>query len=279
MSQTMSRHRTSISRLAGIALLLLPAAAMAQDKNQGWDFGFDDLHFGTALALEYSNGGYGTPRNTNVEIALPAISVESSGFKFTASLPYERISGRGLVIFDSVGNPVVINRRSGLPPDVRTGWGDLNLSASYTVPSVLLDGFDVKVSALTKVPTGSARRRLSTGEEDYGFSVDVSRKYGAWGPFVTFGYLVPGSPAAFVLYDTTSISAGTTLELTDTMVAAVSYDWDSASTPLVPASHELFGSLSWVGNNDITVTAYTTAGLSDGSPNIGGGLVLSYGFN
>lgn len=263
--------------------LLLPATApaLAQDKpaDKDWDWAFEDLHFIGTMGLSYSSGNYGTSRNTNVELAMPAISMETGDFKFTASLPYMRIAGRGLVVFDSVGNPIVINRNTAAPPDVRTGWGDLNLSASYTVPAAILAGFEVKVSGLTKLPTGPARRRLNTGEADFGASIDVSRRFGAWSPFLTVGYLVPGKPTVFKLYNTASVSAGSTLELSDNLVAMASYDWDSASTPLVPASHELFGSLSWVRDDKVTLSGYTTVGLSDGSPQIGIGVLVSYAFN
>lgn len=265
--------------LLPVLVFLLTAgttAAIAQDDS---DWPFEDLHLVGTLGASYSNGGYGTPRNTNVELALPALSAETGDFKFTASLPYMRISGRGLVIFDSVGNPIVINRHSNLPPDVRTGWGDLDLSASYTIPAAILADWEVKISGLTKIPTGSERRHLSTGAMDYGVSVDVSRKFGIWQPFITMGYLMPNQPATFQLYDTASISAGTAVEITDDLVATGSYDWDSASTPLVPASHELFGSLSWVRGDAVTFSGYATVGLSDGSPNIGGGLLVSYALN
>ena len=269
------------SLLLALALLLPPATAFAADAAPAGDtdWPFEDLHFISTVGASYSNGGYGTTRNTNVELAMPSLSAETGDFKFTASVPYMRISGRGLVIFDSVGNPIVINRHSNLPPDVRTGWGDLNLSASYTIPAAILADFEVKISGLTKIPIGSERRHLSTGAMDYGVSVDVSRRFGIWQPFVTIGYLMPNQPATFQLYDTTSISAGTALELSEDLVATASYDWDSASTPLVPASHELFGSLSWVRGDSVTLSGYATVGLSDGSPNIGGGLLVSYALN
>ncbi len=257
-------------------LLLLPAGnAFAADP----EFPFQAFHFTGTLGAEYSNGSYGTSRNTNVELGLPSLSMETGSFRFNVSLPYMRISGRGLVVFDAAGNAVVINRHTSLPPDVRTGWGDLNLSATYTIPSAILDGFDVKLTGSAKLPTASERRRLSTGKADYGMSVDVSRKFGIWGPFLSVGYLIPGEPDTFQLYNTTSVSAGTTLELTDNLVAVASYDFDTASTPLVPASHEMFGSLSWVRDNGITLTGYGTAGLSSGSPSIGAGLLISYSLN
>ena len=265
-----------------LVLSLLAASAttaIAQDKTPDTDWPFEDVRFVGTMGLSYSSGSYGTNRNTNVELAMPALSIETGDFKFTASLPYMRISGRGLVVFDSVGNPIVINRNTAAPPDVRIGWGDLNLSASYTVPAAILAGFEVKVSGLTKLPTGPARRRLNTGETDFGGSIDVSRRFGIWSPFITVGYLVPGKPSVFTLYDTASVSAGTTLELSDNLVAMASYDWDSASTPLVPASHQLFGSLSWVRDDKVTLSGYTTVGLSDGSPQIGVGVLVSYALN
>ena len=49
-----------------------------------------------------------------------------------------------------------------LPPDMRTGWGDLNLSASLHHSAGILDDFEVRLTGLTKLPTGPARRRLNT---------------------------------------------------------------------------------------------------------------------
>jgi len=130
---------------------------------------------------------------------------------------------------------------------------------------------------VTKVPTGSARKRLSTGEYDFGASVDISRQFGIWGPFVTVGYLNLGQPAGFTLYNTTSVSAGTSLVLSDNLVAVASYDYDSADSPLVPAGHELSGSLSWMRDDHITLMGYGTVGLSAGSPDLGVGFLISYG--
>ena len=239
---------------------------------------FDDVLFSSTLGMGYSNGDYGTTRNTNVEIGLPVLSATTGDFKFSVSMPYMRVSGRGLVVFDATGNPIVVNRNTTLPPITRTGFGDLNFGATYDVPSSFMDDFEVKLSAGFKVPTASTRRRLSTGETDFTMSMDVSRQFGDWGPFVTVGYLVPGQPASFKLLNTVSVSAGTSYTINDNLVAVASYDFDSASTPLVTASHEVFGSLSWIRDNGFTLTGYGTVGLSTGSPNVGAGLLLAYAF-
>jgi len=130
-----------------------------------------------------------------------------------------------------------------------------------------------------KIPTGSSAKGLSTGMTDFGLSLDVSKDFGIWGPFVTLGYLFVGQPSGYSLNNTYSVSAGTSIVLNDHLIAIVSYDYDSASSPLVNASQELFGSLSWVFSDTMTLTGYGTGGLSDGGPSIGGGLLVSYKLN
>jgi hypothetical protein len=269
--------RIAMKTALALALLSLPAAAA--DRDHGKYISFEDWQFTGTFGYNYSNGDYGTTRDTNVDLGLATLSATTGNFRFTASMPYMHIDGRGLVVFDASGNPIVINRRTALPNDNRTGWGDLNLSASYTIPAAILDGYEVRLSGVTKVPVASERRRLSTGKSDYGMSVDVSRQFGKWMPFVTFGYLSVGQAVGYTLYDTTSVSAGSSLELSDNLVATASYDFDSADGPLTPDAHSLFSSLSWVRDDKITLTGYGTVGLSNGSPDMTVGFLVSYGFN
>jgi hypothetical protein len=231
--------------LALVFVLLPMGTAFAQ---------VDDLKYKATFGLDYSNGSYGTDRNTDVELGLTTLSAISGNLKVSISVPYMRIAGRGLVIFDAAGNPEVINRKTTIAPDVRTGFGDLNLSAS-------------------------TRRRLGTGAADFGGDFEVSRQFGIWDPFISIGYLFPGQPSVYSLNNTASVSTGTSLELTDHLVAIGSYDYDSPSSPLLPSSQEAFGSLSWLISDTVTLTGYSTAGLSSGSPKVGGGLLVSYDFN
>jgi len=269
--------RFGVPPLLALSLAMSANSALAQTQTQ-YD-GLQDWQLTGNLGLTDTNGNYGTQQNTNVLLGLTTLSLSDGNLKFSASVPYMRISGRGLVVFDASGNPILINRRASVAPDVRTGWGDLDLAVSYVIPPSVLDDFEVRVSGVVKAPTGPTSRRLSTGETDFGASVDVSRQFGIWTPFVTVGYLDQGHPSGFTLYNTTSVSAGTSLELNDNLVAVASYDFDSANAPQVQAGQELFGSLSWVRDDKVTLTGYGTAGLTSGSPNIGVGFLLSYGFN
>ena len=201
-------------------------------------------------------------------------------FKFTASMPYMRISGRGLVVFDASGNPIVINRRTTLPPDVRTGLGDLNLSASYTIPPAVLDDFEVQDHRHHQAAHRARRaRRLSTGEADFGVSVDVSRQLRRLEAFRDRGLSDP-RPARRLYALRHHLGLGRHQLCAQRQSGGRgSYDYDSADAPLVTARHELFGSLSWMRDDSITLTGYGTVGLSAGSPDIGVGLLVSYGLN
>lgn len=279
-------HRASPERrmfraAAALALLLAIAAqsARAKDAQAQDDVLLPDWNLTGNLGVTDTHGNYGTQQNTDVLLGLSTLSLSDGNFRLSASIPYMRISGRGLVVFDASGNPILINRRASVSPNVRTGWGDLDLGASYVIPPAILDDFEVRIGAVVKAPTASARRRLSTGETDFGADIDVSRRFGIWTPFVTVGYLDQGRPVGYTLYNTASVSAGTSLELSENLVAVASYDYDSANAPIVAAGQELFGSLSWVRDDKITLTGYGTVGLSSGSPDLGVGVLLSYGFN
>lgn len=280
MSANQKQKRALCAAVVLMLLTIGARTAQAQQTMQSQDDNLlPDWTLTGNLGFTDTNGYYGTLQNTNVKLGLTSLSLSDGNLKFTASIPYMRISGRGLVVFDASGNPILINRRTSAPTDVRTGWGDLNLAASYVVPPGILDGFEVRVSGVVKAPTASARRRLSTGEADFGASIDVSRQFGIWTPFVTVGYLDQGRPAGYTLYNTTSVSAGTSLELSENLVAVASYDFDSANAPIVAAGQELSGSLSWVRDDGITLTGYGTVGLSSGSPAMGVGVLVSYGFD
>ena len=97
-----------------------------------------------------------------------------------------------------------------------------------------------------------------------------------WGPFVTFGYGVPGSPAAYPLDSAPSFSVGTSVQLDDNVLAIASYDFNGSISSASADSQQLFGSVSWIINNSLTLTAYAELGLSSGAPAQGTGLLVSW---
>ena len=209
-------------------------------------------------------------------MGLTSLGVNWGDFQFAASLPYLTITGPSFVVVGAGGVPVLVSPRPGTDTTGRSGWGDLNLSATYSLPSGGLDDFDIAVTARTKVATADATKGLSTGATDFSFYVDVSRQFDIWGPFVNFGYRVPGKPSFYSFDDAPSFSIGTSVTLSDQLVAIASYDFDGSISSSLADAQQLFASLSWLATDDISLTAYAEDGLSSGAPKLGTGLLISW---
>lgn len=261
--------------LAAGVVLATAAPAAAQDIN----LPFPAITFpGVSLSsgIDYSSGRYGDPASTDILVGLTSLAVSEGDFQFTASMPYLNITGPAYVVVGPSGVPVLINPQKSGGATVRSGWGDLNLGVTYSLPSDTFGDFDVAVTARTKLATADASKGLSTGATDFAFSVDVSRQIGIAAPFVTFSYRVPGSPSFYSFNDAPSFSAGTTLELDASLIAILSYDFDGSISPSLADSQQLFASVSWLLTDEISLTAYAEDGLSSGAPKQGTGLLISW---
>jgi hypothetical protein len=239
-----------------------------------------DASGGTSVSvssgIDYSTGKYGEAKSTDILVGLTNLSVTSHDFTLSASLPYLTIAGPAFVVVGPGGVPVLIKPRPGTDSAGRSGWGDLSLGVSYTLPAELLDDFEVAVTERTKVATADASKGLSTGATDFSFYVDVSRQFDIWSPFVNFGYHVPGKPSFYSFDDAPSFSVGTSVALGSDLVAIASYDFDGSISSTLADAQQLFGSMTWLATNDISLTAYADYGLSSGAPKVGTGLFISW---
>jgi Putative MetA-pathway of phenol degradation len=227
--------------------------------------------------LDYSSGRYGMHQTTDILAALSDITLKTDDFQFSASLPYLDIKGPTSVIIGSNGVPVAIRRGVvPAPPSNRAGWGDLNLSATWSVPPEDLDEFQVDLTGRTKIARANAAKGLSSGETDFEFTADITREIGIWSPFVTFGYRIPGSPSAYSLNSAPSFSIGTSLQIDEKLLAIASYDFDGTISNTLADSQQFSASASWLFNDSLTFTVYASKGLSSGAPSGGTGLLIGW---
>ena len=225
--------------------------------------------------FDYSTGNYGDRKSTDILVGLTSLSVTTGDFLFTASLPYLTITGPAFVVVGAGGIPVLVRPQSGADSVGRSGWGDLNLAATYSLPAKNLDDFEVAITVRTKVATADASKGLSTGATDFGFYADVSRQFDAWAPFVNFGYRVPGKPSFYSFDDASSFSVGTSWAMDNNLVAIASYDFDGSISSTLADAQQIFASLTWLATDDISLTAYAEHGLSSGAPSVGTGILIS----
>ena len=252
-----------------ILLTTSTGAAMAQDEQEG-----NNLTFSTGI--DYSSGRYGQPKSTDIVVDLTNVALTTGDFRFSLSLPYLNIVGPPYVIASNGGGLVLVKQKGAAKSTVRDGWGDLNIGTTYTWQPDGADGYDVEFTGNVKLATANAAKGLSTGEDDISLSADISRQFGSWSPFVTFGYLIPGSPKAYSLNSAPQFSVGTSVQITDDVLATASYDFNGAITHTLSDAQQLFAAGSWLVNDSLSFTVYAEYGLTAGAPKQGTGLLISW---
>lgn len=246
---------------AGAVGLAVPAAAQESD----------DLGLTFSTGVDYSSGDYGAASKTKILVVPFSLRASAGNSRFTATVPYLRLDSPGGVVVGPGGEPL-----PGVPSQtgVRKGLGDLSLGYAYSIPADRLGGIELELGGRVKLPTSSDRKQLGTGKTDAAVSAELSYPAGLFAPFVNVGYRFLGDPAGVELDNGFTGSVGTTAQL-GTVVAIASYDYTEASSPLAEDAHELFAALSGPVSDRLTLTGYGIAGLSEGSPDFGVGLLLS----
>lgn len=257
--------------LASAVLLAAPAIA-AQSSHEVRSR--NALGASLTTGIDYSIGDYGATDDTKVLIVPLSLRVKRGDLRWGATLPYLRIDGPGRIVGGGSGGPIVIDPNDPAPRMVRKGFGDLNLSASYSLPTAALRGFEIDVGGRVKLPTSSAKKRLGTGKTDVAVTLDVARPIGNLAPFVNLGYRMPGDPEGVALRNSILTSVGATLTAGSTTFIA-SYDYSGAASALAEDSHSLFGGLNVPVADRLSFTGYGIAGLNNGAPDFGAGLLLS----
>ncbi len=263
-----------ISLLAGAASIAAPpvfAAESAAIPQQA------PLFQGLSLSAgaDYSSGDYGGTAKTNIFVAPISITDKVGDWRFSASIPYLRISGPGGVVIGPDGRPL-----PGVPgaTGTRSGFGDLSLAATASLPSDMLGGFAVDLTGRVKLPTSRSSEHLGTGKTDFSMNADISYPIGDWVPFVDIGYRIPGRPSGIDLKNSVTASIGTSYAMGHT-VFIVSYDYGQASSPLAKDAQEVFGAVSAPIAGKVNATLYGIGGLSDGSPAYEAGLLFTLKLN
>ena len=255
--------------IAAFMLLAMPACALAQEDQAG-----NMLTFSSGI--DYSSGRYGQPQSTDIVVGLSNVALTTGDFRFSASLPYLNIVGPPYVVVGPGGDLVLVKQKGAANSTARAGWGDLNLATTYTWQPFGPDSYEFDFTGSAKIATANSAKGLSTGEDDVSLSADVTRQFGSWSPFVTFGYLIPGSPKAYSLNSAPQFSVGTSVQITDDIVGTASYDFNGAITSTLSDAQQLFAAGSWIFNDSLSFTVYAEYGLTAGAPNQGTGLLISW---
>lgn len=251
----MNRTTSRAAMIAALSTFLIAAPAQADDYVQ------------ISTGIDYSSGDYGTTPDTKIVAVPVGVKIKTGDFYVRASLPWLHVDGPA-VPGDGGAIP-------GGPSTSRSGIGDLTVAAGYTLPIGETTYFDVIGKA--KLPTASETKGLGTGTTDFTAEGELTQVMGATSISLRGGRRFNGSTPAFPLDDVWQAGAGI-YHSAGSVTLGLDYDWRQGALPTAPDRSEVTGSIGYKLNDAFRLQGYVYTGLSDGSPNLGGGLQLLYRF-
>ncbi|MGH7313281.1 MAG: transporter [Candidatus Rokuibacteriota bacterium] len=245
------------------------------DPTPGWA---QREHFQLKLGAGYDNGDFGTSETTHTAYA--PVTLRYLGERFDVGVTAL------FVYLDSPENVTIVDGRPTLTGQPRgrdqvAGIGDTIIRARYFLvddpgPGSWYGGFAPFVKL--KLPTGDEDRGLGTGEYDVGVGLEFDKQL-AEIVFI-FGdvsYTFMGDPPDQNFRDRPGVSLGLAIRL-GTVTASAMLDWRRALLSGNDDPLEVLGALAVRTSPTTTITPYAFAGLTDGSPDWGVGIEVSYRF-
>ncbi|TLM78565.1 hypothetical protein ACONUD_04715 [Microbulbifer harenosus] len=239
-----------------------------------------------SLGTDVSSGDYGDVADTDItSMPFTASFSPDNRWTFKASLPWTQVEGPGGVIPGGDGGIVLGNgngRGNGgnqnddeIVMIEESGLGDLWLTGSYSLDP-LGGQYFMDLSAKYKVPLADEDKGLGTGQADYTLQAELFTSIGPYTPFMTLARKFKGDLSEVELRNVWYTSVGSGYRLSDTSSIGASLDYQQAATDSADAQTEIFGYFSHRLDNQWSGMLYAYLGLSDGSPDQGFGVQISY---
>lgn len=248
-----------------LSLLMLAAPGLgilhAEDKGT-WKL---------STGLDFSSGDYGDVDETEILYIPATVSYSKGLWGAKVTVPWIHMEGPGGVVGGGDGGVVV---GPGAEMVDASGLGDIWSSVSYSVEAVPEKWFYLDVVGKVKFPTADENDGLGTGEFDYTLQLDLFKPLGKFSPMATVAYKFKGSPDEYDLDDVWYLSIGGDYRLNETVNFGATLDFQEAASDSSDDALELFGYVGYRLAEDWLLTLYGYTGLSDGSPDAGGGFQI-----
>ncbi|HET6718576.1 MAG TPA: transporter [Rhodocyclaceae bacterium] len=231
-----------------------------------------------SVGLDFASGEYGTTETTDTYTAPVSVKYANGPWLLRATLPLVHVEGtfsRDLGFEDpSEDTPagVVQGKRS------ETGLGDLTVAAHYTLIDNP-DGFSLDLGGKAKIATADKDKTLITsGENDYSVQVDLFRSMTDIALFATLGYTIKGEPAGVTYKDPFYASLGLSVPVTTGQSVGAAWDYRQKVVTNGDPISEVSVFYSYRLDPHNKMQFYAVGGLADGSPDFGGGVVLTHSY-
>ncbi len=243
-------------------------------------------NFSAEVAYSASRGNYGTANLSREEVTSTSLTYDVDQYSVSLMVPYvHQIGPAGAV----AGRPGLQRRnqrrarRLGSAPTrmvSESGMGDVQATVTrYLVDDVSL-GLSLSVSGSIKFATADQSKGLGTGERDYSVALDLSKTFGVFTASGSLGYSVLGSPGNVVVngarqnLEFKNIFYGSldgAFKFAEKASVGATVNMSQASSEGAEAPRDVSLYVSFAPSNSFKIRAYGMKGLSDGSPDSGGG--------
>ncbi|MBI3333154.1 MAG: transporter [Candidatus Omnitrophica bacterium] len=212
-----------------------------------------------------TTGDYGTGTDTTITELFETLKYRGEKGEVGVTVPYLFRKGAGVTVGES--RPA----RGAIPNDAQ-GLGDVQLKGKYFWLEEAEARPSVDLTGRIKLPTASEDKGLGTGRVDVGLGTELMKKLGG---FITFGSLelvLRDKPSGSTIESTRlDYAAGIGYPFTERFTGYASLEGGTKSNSGAdPPAEAVFSGVYRV-NSSVSVNGYLLAGLTDGSPDFGGG--------
>jgi hypothetical protein len=242
----------------------------------------DNDSFTLITGYDYSSGKFNLPTSTNISYVPYSLRYETGDWTLRASSGYISFVGPRNVITDDNGAPLLtdidLTDAEARTSRRKSGFGDVYLSASYSLENPYMDDFFIDITGQIKIPTADKNKGLGTGQVDYTVKVDAAYLFGNFMPFGTLGYRFVGETPRFDLQNSFFASIGMAYYLTFDTSVGVSYDYRESATPGFNSPKEIFSYVDVQLDDHWGINFYGVVGLNNVTTDYGLGTQLRYKF-
>lgn len=265
----MKRSATTLFLLLGLSCA---SGGWAQQQDRA---SLPDLKgLAVGVGLEYEEGDYDTGDTTELWRIPFSVSYSTEKWYLNATIPYLSAESDGALVVRSSTHH--ISTRPARRGRTESGLGDITLSATRYLAYNRERNLEPFVRGRIKLGTADEDDGLGTGESDVAgeFGVNIWRKPNRY--YAALGYELVGDPPG-VDYDNVFYAyTGVSRRLNERQRIGVDLYYSESSTPGFDDALELSGYVNQRLDAQRTLHAYLLAGLTDGSPDWGGGVGLKW---
>ncbi len=227
----------------------------------------------STTGVAVTTGDYGTGDDTTVTQFYETLKYRMEKGEIGVTVPYLFRDGGGVTAGETS------RAQGGAIPEEADGLGDVQLKGKYFWLEETEASPGIDWAGRVKLPTASDEDGLGTGKVDVGFGPELYKWFKSLIVFGNLELVVRDKPSGSTIKSTRlDYSVGTGYRFTDRFSSYLSLDGGT------PSSSGTDAPLEWVLSSIYRLTAtadlegYVLAGLSDGSPDVGGGLAVRFRF-